>query len=219
MGNQYGLPRINEVAFFLDKHATQTKARFEAEGGEFADLMTPGMMGGDAEVSEDLARKGLHARATILSAALSEGAIAADAASETVNAKLAALRRLRFASVVFAAVGASSVLGAVFIAKAVTLVAGSIALGANVAGMTADHLVLGGSLKEADLVEVAKSLSRLSRECPYAQRLLDVLGQGTFDLEDMKYAISDGNRLFGELNAALSQVAGLGSAASRKPTR
>ena len=219
MGDQFGLPRINEVAAFLSKHAASTQAGFLAAGGDLAQLVTPGVMGGDAQVAEDAARKGLEARATVLSAALGKGADAADGASAIVNAKLASLRRLRFASAVLAAVGASSVLGAVFVAKIAALIAGAIALGANIAGLTADHLVLGGSLKEADLVEIAKSLSRLSRECPSAQRLLEVLSAGDFDLKDVKSAIADGNRLFGELNAALASVAGLGAASSQLASR
>ena len=88
-----GLPRINEVTAFLESHAPERFARL-AQKPLTADLMTPGVQGGEPDrQSGPETRASLAARAEVLATALDEAIARCGPALESISGRLGRARQ------------------------------------------------------------------------------------------------------------------------------
>lgn len=210
MGQAHGLPGINEVAFFLDRHAPALQERLAERSSEISDLVQIGVVGGEAPALGPSNRAGLRARAEVLSAALEEARAVATQALEAIKRRLSLLRRLRFLTSLTAAIGASSLIPAVLTSTTAAIAAGVLTLISNIAALSADKLVLGPSRSEESLIRSAATLARIVRTSGLTQRLLEKLIDHEDDGAALAELIRQANGEFADLSAALSETSALG---------
>lgn len=206
MGDTLGLPRINEVAAYLDRYAPSLQTELRGQGSEIATLTEVGVWGGDDEVLDQEKKSGLILRAKILDAALGEAIAQSEQLLVTVTDKLNTLRRTRFASLLFGAIGSSSVIALAFTKPMATLIAGALALIANVVGLAAESLVLGQKNSEGTLREAGAVLARVNGHGALTRKLLAAMNETDFNADEIRSLIAEGNALFGELMAAREKL-------------
>lgn len=208
MGDQSGLPRINEITAYLNRYAPETAAALKERSGDVADLMTCGIWGGDDDdLSLDQVRAGLAARAEVLDLALTELIAHSESDTLLVKRRLLLLRRVRFASAALGAVGSSGVVVSTLAKPMATIVIGVLTLCATLATLLADTLILGQRGNEAALRDASATLMRASGEGALIRQLLKVLGKTDFQVDEMRQLLADANRLFSELIQARSTLA------------
>lgn len=199
------IPRINEVAAFLDQYARDDRQALIEASPDLAPLLDVGLLGGEARSEEDEAlRAALSAQARVLSVALDAAIRRAEEAIATINARLSRARRLRFISQCFAAIGASSVIAAAFIGKVETLVAGTLTLLSNLTALFSTTIVLGGEGREAELASLARRLVKTTGIAELTKDLVKTFLEIDFDPEEMKGLLQRSNELFSEVMDALS---------------
>lgn len=123
-----------------------------------------------------------------------------------IGAKLALARRFRFFAAALAAIGASSVIGAAFVGKTATVIAGSITLVSNLARLFAGIVILGGNDREVELANVARRLAKSSSAAELTGAMLEALQKTRYDPAEMKALIQNANELFAEMTDALSSA-------------
>jgi hypothetical protein len=165
-----------------------------------------GVLGGAEDIPEDRMREAMDARAKILSDALKATVETATVALKTANSRLSTVRRARFVGSLLGAISSGGVIAATFADSIATIIVAVVALGSNAVGLFADTLVLGQRGSEQELVEAARLLSRSSGEAALTQQLLVAFQKITYDLDEMAALLAGGNKLFAELNDALSKV-------------
>lgn len=200
------LPRVNEVAAFLAEFAPDERERLLVAQPDLAPLLQLGVMGGEEQVERSAIAAGLIARASVLASALTVVSEKSALALATINARLSKARRFRFISSALSAIGSSAVIGAVFVSKAATIIAGTLALGSTLAGMFANTLALGREGAEEELTATARRLAKGAGAAELNQALLSALLKTDFDHGEMRELIEGGNALFEEINDALSAV-------------
>lgn len=211
MGESLGLPRINEVVYYLDRFAPEVKASLLENSPELRDLLQPGRTGGNVEAtSADLQREGLIARAQVLDATLKQAIVDAESDLRLIAERLARLKTTRFAALVSGAVASSGVLATALSAPVATLVAGGLALAASLAGLAADNLILGQKSNEAGFREAAGTFSRVVTEGSMLRKLLSAISATSFDPDEMKLLLADANALFQRFIQQRSWISGNG---------
>jgi hypothetical protein len=196
---QSNLPRINEVANFLNKYATPAQRSLSERGGEIAELVEPGTYGGTEETDESRMREGLTARATVIGEALQEAIILSEGDISEVKRRLRLMKRVRY-------VGLIAVIGAAFTGKTATLIAGVIALGSNILALTADQLILGPKTGEDSLRAASSTMVRVIGEGRLMQQMLTTFLKINFDSSEIRQLIEGANGLFAELNKARASI-------------
>jgi hypothetical protein len=206
MGEQLNLPRINEIAAYLDKFAPSVQAALRKSAPETSELLKSGTVGGDDTSTENAVRAGLIARAKVLDAALAEAITQSQSDVSAIEQKLSRLKKMRFVSLICGAVGSSAVLAAAFTKPLAVVVAGSLALIASVTGLAAENLILGQKNSEDKLRDTGATLARVIGEGTLTRKLLVALQSIDFDPDELKTVIADANKLFGDLVAARSSL-------------
>lgn len=201
------LPRINEVAYFLQRFSPEVRAELESNRPDLVPLLAAEMEGGVADrIDEAALRHGLSARAEVLSAALEPAISRCAPAVSSINERLSRARRFRFISAVLATIGASSVIGAAFMGKVETLIAGGLTLASNIAALFANTVILGRQDREAELTATARRLVKASGQAELSRTMLSALTRTQFDVDEMRALLKESNELFAEISDALSTV-------------
>lgn len=202
------LPRINEVASFLDRFEPGLMKDLAASNPELSEVLETGLEGGPApSIDEETVRKGLAIRGEILAAALAAAILRAHAEIERINQLVARARRFRFWAGVFAAVSAAgAVWAAILGAKPATIVTGSLALASNLLALFATKVLLGSDAREAELIALARRMSKASAGAELVQALLGRMPEAGFEIAEMRSLIQESNMLFAEMNDALANA-------------
>jgi hypothetical protein len=209
MGETIGLPRINEVAAYLDRYAPQVQAALRQREPAVSDLLITGTFGGDEDAENKALRDGLVVRAKVLDSALEEAIGQSKIDVAAISARLSSLKRMRFAALLFGAVGSSSVIATAFAKPLAAVIGGVLALLASIAGLAAENLVLGQKNSEDTLRSTVSTLSRVIGEGSLTRKLLAALQSVEFDVVEMRNVIADANKLFGDLIAARAVLVGI----------
>ena len=209
MGETIGLPRINEIAAYLDRFAPQVQATLRQQEPTATELLITGTCGGDDDASDKALRDGLVVRAKVLDSALEEAIGQSKIDVATISARLSGLKRMRFAALLFGAIGSSSVIATAFAKPLAAVIGGVLALLASIAGLAAENLVLGQKNSEDTLRATVSTLSRVIGEGSLTRKLLAALQSVEFDVAEMRTVIADANKLFGDLMTARSVLVGI----------
>jgi hypothetical protein len=208
MGEQTGLPRINEVAAYLNQYAPAVADRLKEQGGGIALLVEEGVVGGDQTVEDHVQRTMLNQRAVVVEQALTSALTDCRVDATSATSRLRRLKVVRFVSSVFAAIGSSSVIGATFVGAAATVAAGIVTLLATLSSLFADNVVLGSRDAEQILRDAAMTIQKLSGEAELTRRWLDALRSiEGYDTDQMQQVLSDANQLFHNLIEARAKIA------------
>ena len=204
MGDTLGLPRINEIAAYINDFAPAAKVSLSKSDPHAAGLLESGYIAGDEKASDEKLRQGLIARAQVLDAALGEAIAQSKDIIDRISKKMDALKKIRFSSLVCGAVGSSSVMATAFIHPIAALISGMLALVSSIAGIAADNLILGPKINEDQLREAGSTLLKVISQGDLTRRLLAALQAIDFDPGELKSVIADANALFAELINARS---------------
>ena len=200
-------PRINEVVAYLDEHAPEIRDQLTAADAELAPILELGVQAGEGETpSEELLRPGLVARATVLAAALDSAITRSGPKLAMANAQLARSRRFRFVASALATIGASGVIGLVFLSSAATLIAGILTLGSNLASLFTSTVVLGSKDREAELTTITRQLVKVVAMAELSRAMLDSLRRVHFGIDEMSDLLRESNALFAEISDAFAAL-------------
>ncbi|MGU3390759.1 hypothetical protein [Sphingomonas sp. M1A8_2b] len=207
MGNTAGLPRINEVAAYLNKFAPTTAGELKAKGETYSALLTPGVIGGEETAQAPNAeREGLKARAQVTVAALDHAVHQCGPTATAVLARLHKARSLQFAAAALSTITASGVIASAFVSATTTIIAGVITLAASVVGLFSDIVVLGGQGQYDKLRDAAQTLIKDEGIAAVSRSTLAAIAQTDFNPDDLKDLLQQGNGLFAEILQALSDA-------------
>ena len=200
------LPRINEVANYLNRFAPSELQGLRDQGPDFAPLLQEGAEGGDNDAADDAKqRKGLLVRADILSTTLEVAKKRAGTDVVAIQRKLKQVRVTRFVAQIAGTLASATLVGMVFANPIAAMITAILSTASNLFGLVGERLLLGGKEDEAKLQEILATLSRAMREGELTGRLLKALRTNTFDTAEMSKVLSGGNELFERLSDAQSR--------------
>lgn len=206
MGENTSLPAINEIAHFLNEFAPAEVARLSARGKDYEDLLTIGVIGGDAEKPTETEKsKALRVRTEILAAALLQAVSQVEARTAELKGTLRKARLLRFIATACASAGAMGAAAtALFGKQSATIVLSLLSLASNVVSAAGTSLVLGGK-KDADLIGALAALLRGKSFATLTASQIQAAQRGGFPDAEVAALLKDANAQYRELSEALAK--------------